>query len=121
MAKKESYKLAIIGTKDQILGFKALGVTAAQVQNFEQARDKVLELTNETVKGEDGEMRKKYAIIFIMEEYAMKLTKEDYAKLNKGALPAIVPIPGISGTTGFGVQRIKKMVEQAVGSDIFGS
>ena len=117
---KETYNLAIIGTKDQILGFKALGVTAKAVSDFEDAKEKLFELTSETVDVGGGETRKKYAIIFVMEKYAMKLTKEDYKKLNKEALPAIIPIPGISDTTGYGLERVKKMVEQAVGSDIFG-
>ena len=33
-------------------------------------------------------------------------------------LPAIIPIPGVSGNTGMGIKNVKKSVEQAVGSDI---
>ena len=33
-------------------------------------------------------------------------------------LPAIIPIPGVSGNTGKGMLNVKKSVEQAVGSDI---
>lgn len=116
---KEKYNLAIIGTKDQILGFKALGMTAVNANNADEAKEKLFELVAETVELKDGETRKKYAIIFMLEEYMAPLTKEDYKKLNKEALPAIVPIPGVKGTQGFGLIRIKSMVEQAVGSDIF--
>lgn len=116
----DSYKLAIIGTKDQILGFTALGMTAIAVNDFETAREKVLELVSSNIEGATGETRKEYAIIFIMEEYAKNLTKDDYKKINKQALPAVIPIPGIKGSTGYGLKRVKKMVEQAVGSDIFG-
>lgn len=115
-----SYKLAIIGTKDQILGFTALGMTAIAVNSFETAREKVLELASSNIEGENGEVRREYAIIFIMEEYAEQLSKDDYKKINKEALPAVIPIPGIKGTSGHGLERVKKMVEQAVGSDIFG-
>ena len=117
---KDQYNLAIIGTKDQILGFKALGATAVNAANADEAKDKLFELVKEEVDLGDGESRKKYAIIFMLEEYMTPLTKEDYKKLNKEALPAVVPIPGVKGTKGFGNTRIKKMVEQAVGSDIFG-
>lgn len=117
---KEQYKLAIIGTKDQILGFKALGATAVNANNADEAKERLFELVAEEIEIEDGETRKKYAIIFILEEYMATLTKEDYKKLNKEALPAVVPIPGVKGTAGFGLTRIKRMVEQAVGSDIFG-
>ena len=33
-------------------------------------------------------------------------------------LPAIIPIPGVSGNTGRGMRNVKKSVERAVGSDI---
>lgn len=117
---KEKYNLAIIGTKDQILGFKALGATAVNASNADEAKEKLFELVGEEIDAGGGEMRKKYAIIFMLEEYMAPLTKDDYKKLNKEALPAVVPIPGVKGTKGFGLTRIKKMVEQAVGSDIFG-
>jgi len=116
----DSYKLAIIGTKDQILGFTALGMMVVAVNNFEEAREKILKLALSNVEGNGGETRREYAIIFIMEEYAERLTKDDYKKINKEALPAVIPIPGIKGTSGHGLARVKKMVEQAVGSDIFG-
>lgn len=115
-----AYKLAIVGTKDQILGFTALGMTAIAVNDFETAREKILDLASRTIEGAGGETRREYAIVFVMEEYARKLTKEDYKKINKAALPAVIPIPGIKGSTGYGLERVKKMVEQAVGSDIFG-
>lgn len=120
METKESYKIAIIGSKDQILGFKALGVTASIANNAEEAREALFALNNEVIDLGGGESRKKYAIIFILEDLAVKIAKEDYKKLTKEALPAIIPIPGIQGTQGYGLTRIKKMVEQAVGSDIFG-
>jgi V/A-type H+-transporting ATPase subunit F len=117
---KEKYNIAIIGTKDQILGFKALGMTAVNANNADEAKEKLFELVKEEIDLGDGETRKKYAIIFVLEEYMVDLQKEDYKKLNKDALPAVVPIPGVKGTQGFGLTRIKRMVEQAVGSDIFG-
>ncbi len=116
----DSYKIAIVGSKDQILGFKALGITATIANNGEEARSALFKLNNEIIKLGEGETRKKYAIIFILEDLATQITKEDYKKLTKEALPAIIPIPGIQGTKGYGLTRMKKMVEQAVGSDIFG-
>jgi V/A-type H+-transporting ATPase subunit F len=116
----EKYKIAIVGNKDQILGFKALGITAKAANNPEEAREALFELNANVVSLPGGESRKKYAIIFILEDLAIHLAKEDYKKLTKEALPAIIPIPGIKGTKGYGLLRIKKMVEQAVGSDIFG-
>ena len=37
-------------------------------------------------------------------------------------LPAVIPIPGVHGNTGAGLERVRACVEKAVGSDIlFGS
>lgn len=33
-------------------------------------------------------------------------------------IPAVVPIPSVSGGFGFGIKCVKKYVEQAVGSDV---
>jgi len=104
-------KTAIIGPKDAILGFKALGLTPANATNSEEALEQL-----QALKAEE-----QYAIIFIMEELAEGIREEDYDKLTQEALPAIIPVPGPKGSTGYGMKRISKFVEQAVGSDIFGN
>ena len=43
---------------------------------------------------------------------------EELDRLREAPLPAVVPIPGISGNTGLGLRQVKRSVEQAVGSDI---
>lgn len=114
----EKYNLAIVGNKNTILGFKALGMTAMPANNPEEAKEVLFKLKNEKIS-ENNEERPKYAIIFIMEDLAKEISDDDYKKLTKHALPAIIPLPGIKGSTGLGLKRIGKMVEQAVGSDIF--
>ena len=104
-------KIAIIGNKDTILGFKALGFKAFDANNPDEA----LKILQELKSSEES----KYSIIFIIEKLLMEISKVDYKKLSEKTLPAIVPLPGIKGTTGYGIKRIGKMVEQAVGSDIF--
>lgn len=116
------YSIAIVGNKETILGFKALGFKTFNANTTEDAVKVLFELRAEeiVIDKKTGETRPVYAIIFITEELAMDITKEDYKKLSQGALPAIIPVPGSKGTTGYGIKRIGKMVEQAVGSDIFG-
>ena len=46
------------------------------------------------------------------------LSREELDRLREAPLPAVVPIPGISGNTGLGLRQVKRSVEQAVGSDI---
>ena len=41
-----------------------------------------------------------------------------FEKYREQQLPAVIPIPSASGSTGFGIGNVKKYVEQAVGSDI---
>lgn len=85
----------------------------------DNVRDTLFRLKNEKQNEEDENSGKKYAIIFILEEFLKEVSEEDYQKLSSGALPAIIPLPSHKGSTGFGESKIRKIVEKAVGSDIF--
>lgn len=111
------HSIAIIGNKDTILGFKALGLHTFDANDSTRATELLFELKAKTT-GTDEHKTPEYAIIFITEDLAMGISKDDYKKLSGSALPAIIPLPGSIGTTGFGLKRIGKMVEQAIGSDI---
>ena len=104
------YKIAICGKKEEILAFKGLGMETLFVDTAAQAEEKLLEVKK------SGEA---FAIIFITEDLFQEFSEEGIAKISEGALPALVPLPGHKGATGFGDARMKKFVEQAVGSDIF--
>lgn len=119
---KSNYSIAIIGNKDTILGFKALGVHTYDANTPEKAVEVLYELKEkeEIIDQQSGESKPSYAIIFITEELASEISKDDYKKLSAKAMPAIIPLPGSKGSTGYGIKRIGKFVEQAVGSDIFG-
>ncbi len=113
------YSLAIIGNKEAIIGFKTLGLKTYNALSTEKAVEIMYSLKSETITDPNtNEQKPAYAIIFITEDLAMNIPEEDYQKLSKDALPAIVPIPGSQGATGYGIKRLGKMVEQAVGSDI---
>jgi V/A-type H+-transporting ATPase subunit F len=103
------YKIAVIGDRDSIYGFAALGLdiypVSEPVDSIEAAK-KLRELA-------EGE----YAVIYITESLASKLEAE-IDRYRADRLPAIIPIPGVSGNTGMGMKMVKKSVEQAVGSDI---
>ena len=101
------YKIGIIGDRDSVLGFMALGFSVHEAQKSADAAEKLHEL----VKSEE------YAVIFITEELAVAI-EDDIAKYKDMPLPAITVIPGADGGTGYGMANIKSAVERAVGADI---
>ena len=101
------YKIGIIGERDSVLGFMALGFSVHEAADVGEAE----RLLHTLVKS--GE----YAVIFIVENYAVKL-EEDIAKYKDLPLPAITVIPGVMGGNGYGMANIKTAVERAVGADI---
>ena len=101
------YKIGIIGDRDSVLGFMALGFAVHEVSSADEAADKLHEL----VRG--GE----YAVVFITEDLALNI-EEDIARYKELPLPAITVIPGAEGSTGYGMANIKSAVERAVGADI---
>ena len=101
------YKIAIIGDRDSVLGFMALGFATFEANGEAEAA----RILHTVAKNES------YAVIFIVEDLAEKLT-DDMAKYKDMPLPAIVSIPGRAGSSGFGMNSIKSAVERAVGADI---
>ncbi len=101
-----TYKIAVIGDKDSILGFKTIGVDTYPVTDSGAALDILKRLVTE-----------KYAVLFITEQLAREL-EEIITELNKRYLPAVVLIPNSQGTLGIGIDQIKSNVEKAIGADI---
>ena len=101
------YKIGIIGERDSVLGFMALGFSVHEAENAETAEEVLRSLVK------SGE----YAVIFLVEHYAEALS-EEIAKYKDLPLPAITVIPGSAGSRGYGMAAIKNAVERAVGADI---
>ncbi|MCT4592322.1 MAG: V-type ATP synthase subunit F [Candidatus Gracilibacteria bacterium] len=120
MADKNTYKLAIVGAKEEILGFQAVGVRAFPVANKEEAINTLFEIKKTRQNPEDDSSNLPlYAVIFVMEDVIKQIDQENLKKLSEGALPAIIPLPGHKGSTGYGEVKIRRIIEKAVGSDIF--
>jgi len=100
------YKVAVIGDKDSIYGFASIGL---EIYPCEEAEDAVHQIRKLTEGG--------YGVVFITEQLASQIESE-LDRYRELPLPAIVPIPGVSGNTGIGMRDVSKSVEQAVGSDI---
>jgi len=100
------YKVGVIGEKDAVLGFKSLGFSVFPVENREQAEKTLTELAENN-----------YAVIYITEQTAAKIV-DRINQYRERRFPAVIPIPGIQGSLGIGMQGVKKCVEKAVGADI---
>lgn len=100
------YKIAVLGDRDSIFGFAALGLDIYPVDEHQEAVSTLKELSQGA-----------YAVVYITEKLASELA-EHIEVYQKAELPAIIPIPGVNSNTGIGIRNVKRMVEQAVGSDI---
>ena len=101
-----SYQIAVLGDKDSVMGFKALGLTVFPVDNVEQARHTLHQLARED-----------FAVVYLTEQFAAQM-EADIARYKDELTPAIILIPGKEGSLGLGMANIKKSVERAVGADI---
>lgn len=100
------YKIGVIGDKQSVLGFKAVGLSVFDCSSAEDAKSRLKSIAEED-----------YAIIYITENFYSEIMDTIY-EYDEKRLPAIIPIPGMKGTTGIGMENIKKAVEKAVGADI---
>lgn len=101
------HRICIIGDRDSVIGFMALGFSVHEAQNSEEAG----EILRRLVKDKDN------SVIFIVENFAIELS-EMISKYRDLPLPAIVPIPGKEGSIGYGMENIRRATERAVGADI---
>ena len=100
------YKIAVMGDVASVLGFKALGLDVYPVAGPEEGHETLHRLAREN-----------YAIIYMTEQLAAKLTT-DIARYKDALTPAIILIPGKEGPLGIGMANIKTAGERAVGADI---
>ncbi|MEG0546657.1 MAG: V-type ATP synthase subunit F [Oscillospiraceae bacterium] len=102
------YKIAVMGESDSIYGFAAAGLSIFPISEPLEAIKTLRHLT------ESG-----YAVIFITEALATEIDSE-IERYKDLPIPAIIPIPGVTGNTGIGMKKVSEFVERAVGSDIVG-
>ena len=103
------YRIGVIGDRESILGFKAVGLDVFPIDDPDEAKKTLKRIAKED-----------FAIIYITEQlYQYMMDEVD--EYTDSRLPAIIPIPGKDGTLGIGMTSVKKSVERAVGADrLFG-
>ena len=102
-----NYKIGIIGNRDAVLGFMALGFSVHEASSVADAAKELQSMARS----------QEYGVIFLTEDYAAQL-EEETAKYRDMPLPAIVSIPAPGGSTGYGMNNLRQAVERAVGADI---
>lgn len=100
------YKVAVVGDKDSVLVFKALGIDVLTPTDRDEIRRTIDELA-----------RNRYGVIFITEQLASQVP-ETIARYDDEMIPAVILIPSNQGTLNIGMDRINRSVEKAVGSNI---
>lgn len=100
------YKIAVMGEKESVTAFGALGTYVFFTNNEEEAKKVFKKL-----------IKSNFAIIYITEKTAEYLN-EEIEEIRFNSVPAVILIPGINGNTGKGTKQMNISVEKAVGSDI---
>ncbi|MCX7827875.1 MAG: hypothetical protein N2315_01530 [Thermanaerothrix sp.] len=102
--------IGALGDYESVLPFQAIGLDAVVVSP--DADDE--EVRNAVHRFRTGG----FAILFVTERvYASH--REFLDEINDTEDLTVVPIPGIGGSMGLGMQSVRKCVERAVGMDIF--
>src|SRR5690625_825759 len=100
-------KIAVIGDRDSVLGFKALGIEVYTPEKEIDIRKTIHRLAANN-----------YGVLFITEELANK-SKDTIARFDEQFIPAIIPIPSNQGTLNIGMDRSDENVEKAIGVNLF--
>lgn len=100
-------KIAVIGDSETVTAFMAIGATVYKVSDEYAAAD-VLRKISKTDE---------YAVILVTENYAAKMDAL-MQKLKEQPYPAVLSVPGSTGSNGFGMAGVKRDLEKAVGVDI---
>ena len=100
------YKIAVMGDRDSVMGFKFLGLDVFPVTDPEEGRKTLHRLAREP-----------YAIIYITEQLAARIT-EEISRYKDQLTPAVILIPGKEGSLGIGMSKVSESVERAIGANI---
>lgn len=101
-------KIGVLGGRETVMGFKAIGLDVFPVSGAEEAEKALRRMT----RGDE-----EYAIIFVEENLAGELS-EEIDRYKNSPSPAIILIPGREGPLGIAQSALHKAVERAVGTDI---
>ena len=98
------YNIAIIGDRASVLGFMAIGFSVHEAEDAATATRLLHTLAAE----------ERFAVIFVIESLAREMG-EAIAYYQDRPLPAVITIPGVTGSDGSGLAALRAATERAVG------
>lgn len=99
-------KVAVLGQRDAVLGFKASGAVAFSADDPQEARDRLAEI-----------LRGDFAVLLVTEDIADVL-REELRPLYEEPKPVVTILPDARKPKGLGMELLRKRVERAVGANI---
>ncbi len=100
------HRIAVVGEKDSIYGFAALGLEIFPVKTSKEAKLLAKKLIKE-----------KIAILYLTESIISELYDE-LIELTAKSITSVVPIPDLSSNSNFGLNKLRETVIKAAGMDI---
>ena len=99
-------KIAFIGDRDSVWGFKVFGITVLPAAGGEEAQNAFR-----------AAVQQGHAIIFVTED-VYEACAEQIAEYRNQALPTVTVLPSVKGSRGIATAEIHRAVSAAVGADI---
>ena len=102
----EKKQLGVIGERDAVLAFRALGMRVIAAETQESIEHAIQTLVKEGIP------------VIFMTEKAHRLAEKLVGHYQGDVNVSIIPIPGSRGSDGRGMQHVRANVEKAIGADI---
>lgn len=100
------YKVCVVGDHGDLLPYRMAGIDCFEPGDTDEL-DRLI----------DRLSARNYGIIYLMENWALRVP-ETVERFERELTPAIIPLPGRFGGTGYGEGRLHRLVEQAIGTNI---
>lgn len=99
-------EVALLADYETALAFRAVGVETVVCEQADKVPDMIRELADRGVK-----------IILVTETYAEGAQDEIFKVMNRHEV-SVLSIPAISGSTGYGMEMVRRMSIRALGADV---
>ena len=101
-------KIAFIGDRDSVWGFKTFGIDVYPAADSSQAKEAL-----------ESAVASAHAIIFVTED-VYESCGDLVSKYRDLALPTVTVLPSVTGSRGLAATEIHEAVSAAIGADILG-